>query len=329
MTDAYRLENINVSLQQKDILSIDHLVIKAEQCTTLFGNNGAGKSTLLKLLAFTHRPTRGDISLFSQTVSWPLTPQQRKRIAFVEQHPFLLPGTVYDNIKLALSLQNIPASQHHALIKKALEETHTAHLLKQNTQTLSGGELKRVAIARAIAYQPDILLLDEPFSHLDIEHIEALETLIKSFSRTTGKTVILSTHNHLQGTALSQSTINLVAGKVTSAPLENRFSGYLRQQQFFTEKLVIETTSNLDRAQQLAIDPKQIIISNQPLESSMQNCFSGQIIFISEQATTCRLIVDCKEQFHATISLESLNTLKLQLGSQVYLSFKSSSVLVF
>ena len=133
----------------------------------------------------------------------------------------------------------------------------------------------------------------------------------------------------MQGTALSQSTINLVAGKVTSAPLENRFSGYLRQQQFFTEKLVIETTSNLDRAQQLAIDPKQIIISNQPLESSMQNCFSGQIIFISEQATTCRLIVDCKEQFHATISLESLNTLKLQSGSQVYLSFKSSSVLVF
>jgi len=329
MTDAYRLKNITVSLQQKNILSIDNLEIKAEQCTALFGNNGAGKSTLLKLLAFTLRPSEGEIALFDHTISWPLTPAQRRRVAFVEQHPYLLQGTVYDNIKLALSLQNIPTSQHDVLIKEALEQTHTTHLLKQSTHTLSGGELKRVAIARAIAYQPDILLLDEPFSHLDNDHIEVIEKLIAAFSKCTGKTVVLSTHDRLQGAALSQATINLVDGKVTSAPLDNIFSGELTHQQFFTKHLTIETTSKLEHAQHLAIDPTQIIISNQPLESSMQNCFAGHIIFISEQATTGRLIVDCKEQFHATISLESLKNLNLQLGSDVYLSFKSSSVSVF
>jgi tungstate transport system ATP-binding protein len=329
MTNAYHLHNIKVSLKKKEILSIDDLAIKANQCTALFGGNGAGKSTLLRLLAFTHQASQGEVLLFNETVSWPLKPKHRKRIAFVEQQPFLLEGTVYDNIKLGLSLQQVQTSQHKTLIEHALEQTHTAHLSKQNTQTLSGGELKRVAIARALAYQPDILLLDEPFSHLDYDHIDLLAQHLQSFCQQTGKTVVLSTHDHLQGMALSQQTINLRAGKVSPPLVDNIFNGRLEGQNFFTDKLCIHTTSKLPQAQHIAIDPRQIIISNEPLQSSMQNNFSGRIIFITEQSTTVRLVIDCDERFHVIISLESISTLQLKPGNQVYLSFKASAVSVF
>lgn len=329
MTNAYQLHNIKVSLKQKDILSIDDLTIKANQCTALFGENGAGKSTLLRLLAFTLQASQGDISVFNEMTKWPLKPQLRKRIAFVEQQPFLLEGTVYDNIKLALSLQKIPNSQHKTLIEHALEQTHAVELSKQNTQTLSGGELKRVAIARAIAYQPDILLLDEPFSHLDYEHIDLLEQQLLSFGQQAGKTVILSTHDHLQGIALSEATITLHSGKVAPSLLENIFNGKLEGQDFVTSKLRIHTTSKLVQAQHISIDPRQIIISNEVLQSSMQNSFSGHIISISEKSTIVRLLIDCGEKFHVTISPESLKALKLRQGNQLYLSFKASAVNVF
>jgi molybdopterin-binding protein len=329
MSNAYHLRNIKVTLNQKDILSVDDLAIKADQCTALLGNNGAGKSTLLRLLAFTHRPSQGDIILFDKKISWPLAANYRKRIAFVEQHPFLLNGSVYDNIKLALSLQQITKSQHKALIQHALDQTDTVHLAQQNSHSLSGGELKRVAIARAIAYQPDILLLDEPFSHLDNQHHDLLEQHIEAFSQQAGKTVVLSTHNRLQGVSLSSNTINLISGKPTTAPMVNIFTGNLNQQQFFTGKIRIYTTSELENAQHIAIDPSQIIVSKQALESSMKNSFQGRLIMIAEQATTVRLTIDCGEHFHVTISLESLSDLNLMLGSTIFLSFKASAVTVF
>ena len=329
MTDAYLLHDIDVTIQKKNLLHIDKLAIPAESSIAILGDNGAGKSTLLRLLAFTLRPNKGEISLFNHPTTWPLSTHQRKRIAFVEQHPYLLNGTVFDNVKLALTLQHLPVSQHTVLIQQALKDTQSEHLEYQDVKTLSGGELKRVAIARAIAYQPDILLLDEPFSHLDNQHIEFLGNYIQTFSRQSGKTVIFSTHDRLQGMALSENTINLVAGKISTAPLVNIFNGYLNQQLFIADKLTIHTTSKLSEAHHIAIDPSQIIISEKPLQSSMQNSFSGRLILIAEQATTVHLTIDCGEQVHATISLEALDKLNLHLGTTVYLSFKSSTVTVF
>ena len=333
MTNAYTLKNITVNVQHKCVLNITELNIPAQKCIALLGANGAGKSTLLHLLAFTHQQqSKGDISLFDQKITQSLSPEQRRKIAFVAQHPYLLPGSVEDNIKLSLTLQGIAKSQHRSLIDSALEQTNTTHLASQTATSLSGGELKRVAIARAIAYQADILLLDEPFSHLDSRHIQTIETLLKHYAQQTNKTVIFSTHDRLQGMTIAEETMNLVEGIITKSSLLNVFHGTLKQQRFFTDKLSIITKNapTQHQAHHIAIDPQQIIISTHvPKSSNTYNNFKGRLILIAEDVETIRLTVDCGEQFHVTISPESLQQLELAVGNTVYLSFKSTAVTVF
>jgi len=208
MTSAYTLTNIKLEQQNKLILNIPQLTINSGQCVALLGENGAGKTSLINLLAFTIQAQHGSIHLFDQAVRSKLTPDQRRRIGLVHQQPYLLPGTVADNIRLALKLQGVKQAHIPDLIRQALKQVNLTALADQAANTLSGGELKRVAIARAIAYQPDILLLDEPFSHLDQRHIQQLEDSISHFAQQAGKTVIFSTHDRFQAQALANKTIN-------------------------------------------------------------------------------------------------------------------------
>lgn len=329
MKPAYELSNIKLEQQSKTILDIEQLTINSDQCVAVLGENGAGKTSLINLLAFTSHPSYGSIKFFSEKLKSKPSPVQRRRIGLVHQQPYLLPGTVADNIQLALSLQGIAKSRISILTQHALEKVNLIDLADQPAHTLSGGELKRVAIARAIAYQPDILLLDEPFSHLDQRHIHQLEESINHFALQAGKTVIFSTHDRFQAQALANSTINLVAGKITTAPLLNLYHGKLEHPFFNTGQIMIHVTSEHTHARHLAVDPREIIVSPQPLQSSMRNNFSGRLTLIAEEANTICLAIECGERFHVIISREALASLNLSLGDTVWLSFKSTAVTVF
>lgn len=329
MKAAYALSNLKLEQQNKIILNIPQLTIDSDQCVALLGENGAGKTSLINLLAFTVHAQHGSIHLFDQAVRSKLSPSQRRRIGLVHQQPYLLPGTVADNIRLALSLQGVKQSHIADLTQQALTQVNLTDLAEQAANTLSGGELKRVAIARAIAYQPDILLLDEPFSHLDHRHIQQLEDSINHFAQQVGKTVIFSTHDRFQAQALASTTINLVAGKITAAPLLNLYHGTLNQHFFDTGKMMFHVTSTQKHARHLAVDPREIIVSPQPLQSSMRNNFSGRLTLVAEEGNAIRLTVECAERFHVIISPEALLSLNLSLGDTVWLSFKSTAVTVF
>jgi molybdopterin-binding protein len=229
---------------------------------------------------------------------------------------------------LALKLQGIPGSERPQRIANALARVNLSHLAKQTATTLSGGELKRAAIARAIAHDPDILLLDEPFSHLDQNHIHQLETIIEQLAAQKDKTIIFSTHDRLQGAALADTTLNLIKGQITKSPLLNVFHGQLDQHLFDTGNIKIHTTSQ-QQASHIAIDPHEIIISNEILSSSMRNHFTGRLTAIAEEAGTIHLTIDCGERFYAIISPDALADLNLTIGKSIFLSFKSTAVSVF
>ncbi len=329
MKPAYQLSNIKLEQQSKTIVDIEQLTINSDQCVAVLGENGAGKTSLIHILALITKPSHGLINVFGDIIQSKLSPVQRRRIGLVHQQPYLLPGTVADNIRLALTLQGIAKSDIAVLTQQALEHVDLIDLADQAAHTLSGGELKRVAIARAIAYQPDILLLDEPFSHLDQRHIHQLEESINHFAEQAGKTVIFSTHDRFQAQALADSTINLIAGKVTASPLLNLYHGKLEHSFFNTGQIMIHVTSELTHGRHLAVDPREIIVSPQPLQSSMRNNFSGRLVLIAEEANTIRLTIESEEVFHVTISPEALTSLHLSLGDTVWLSFKSTAVTVF
>jgi molybdopterin-binding protein len=329
MSSVYQLNGLKVSFDNREILNISELNVEQGECIALLGQNGAGKSTLLKLLAYLAKPKQGDILLFGEKVHSPLSASYRRRIGVVEQHPYPLSGTVQQNLQLALSLQGIKHNQQ-TLIKKALTLTNTLHLAKQKASTLSGGELRRMAIARAIVYEPEVILLDEPFSHLDTSSVTELETVIESLKNSGKMTIVFSTHNQLQGISLASRTLSLVNGRLSRTPLLNLFDGQFINGHFQTKSLTIHVTQHIDSAKHIAIDPKEIVLSLTPFtNTSMRNQFLGKVVLIAAEKNTVRIEIDCGERFQTIISIASHNHLNIQLGDNIWLGFKASAVEVF
>ena len=329
MSAVYQLKDIKLSFAEHEVLNIAELNIEQGECVALLGQNGAGKSTLLNVLAFLTQPQQGHVSLFGEQIGQALSSKLRSRMGYVNQQPYPLSGSVEQNLRLALNLQGVKHNQQ-ALIEKALTLTNTLHLAKQKASTLSGGELRRMAIARAIVYQPEILLLDEPFSHLDTTSANELEQVLESLKDSGDITIIFSTHNQLQGLNLASRTLSLVNGRISNTPLLNLFNGHFVNGHFQTSSLTVEVTQNIENAKHIAIHPNDIVLSLAPFNNtSMRNQFSGKVVLIAAEKTTVRIEVDCGDRFQTIISLESHNHLNIQLGDTVWLGFKASAVEVF
>ncbi|MDT8310701.1 MAG: TOBE domain-containing protein, partial [Methylophaga sp.] len=217
-------------------------------------------------------------------------------------------------------------SEHLQRIEQALNDVNLTHLADQDATTLSGGELKRAALARVLAYQPDILLLDEPFSHLDSQHIRQLEALIQQLGNE-NRTVIFTTHDRMQAYALASQHIHLLNGRLSTTPLLNLFHGHFAGDCFDTGKLKLYANPAQTDARHIAIDPREIIISRHAdKDSSARNQLPGRLTQIAEEGSDVRLRVDCGEAFQVIISPQSLQQLQLQLGDNLWLSFKASTV---
>lgn len=325
--NAYTLKNIQHQPGDGFCLQIDNLTIAAGELTALLGDNGAGKSTLMQLLALLEQPQAGEIRLLDTPLRYDTT--QRRQIGYVNQHPYMLPGSVEDNIRLAMKLQKVPGNQHAEWIASVARMLQISHLLNQEACTLSGGELKRAAIARAISYQPQILLLDEPFANLDSGQINTLETTLKALSES-GTTVIFSSHDRLRAQALTSQHINLVRGRTTRMPLLNVFGGQYHDYVFETGQLAIQAVSDQKDAAHIAIDPREIIISRTPLTgTSLQNSFTGRLVQIAQEVHAVRLTIACGETFQAVISQPAFDALQLGLGEDICISFKATAVTLF
>jgi tungstate transport system ATP-binding protein len=199
----------------------------------------------------------------------------------------------------------------------------------RNVKNLSGGEAQKVTLARALALQPEVLLMDEPFSHLDQESTEQLETLLLQQTKEQSMTVVLSTHDHLQGMVLADEGISLVSGRTVNAPLLNMFHGSVENHYFETGKTRIFLPEDIQSGKHIVVDPTEIVLSTSSLTSSMRNSFQGRVITISEDKGRVWVTIDACEKYHVQITRESLQEMSLNLGSDVWINFKSTSVKVF
>jgi ABC-type sulfate/molybdate transport systems ATPase subunit len=152
----------------RDILNLDHLEIPAGARVAILGPNGAGKTTLLRLLAGIDHPATGVIHI-DGTATTRLTMTQRRRITFVTQQPGLLTTTVRRNIDLPLAWRRIHRPERRHRVDAVLDRLGLTDLADRPATTLSGGEQQRVNLARALATDPTLLLLDEPAAALDVD----------------------------------------------------------------------------------------------------------------------------------------------------------------
>lgn len=328
MTQAYQLSNIKYTYGESLALSLSELNIQANKITALIGPNGCGKSTLLNLLAFLQENQQGQIKFFSENASQKTIPAFNKRIAFLPQKPYMLRGSVVDNLNLTLKFHHIK-NDRSELINSSLEKLGIAHLAQKKAKTLSGGEQQKVALVRAIITNPDVLLMDEPFSYLDHSSVYLLEQFIHDYVKCCGKTLIFSTHNRLQGMAIADEVISLVKGNSVNTPLINVFQGKLKGQQFDTGKIEILLADNNQDYQHVSIDPHEIVLSTQPLISSMRNQYQGKVTAIADEQGKIRVSILAGELFQVLITPQSLKELDISLGVILWVNFKSNALLAF
>lgn len=328
MAFAYQLSHIKYAYADTLALSLSELNIPANKITALIGPNGCGKSTLLNLLAFVQQNQQGKIKFFSDHANPKNIPAFSKRIAFLPQKPYMLRGSVVDNLNLSLKFHQIKNNRSE-LMNNVLERLKIAHLAQKKAKSLSGGEQQKVALARAIISNPDVLLMDEPFSYLDHSSELLLEQFIHDYVTEQGKTLIFSTHNRLQGIAIADEVISLVKGQPVNTPLINVFQGELKGQQFNTGKIKILLADNDQAYQHVSIDPQEIVLSTQPLISSMRNQYQGKVTAIADEQGKIRISILAGELFQVLITPQSLKELDISLGTILWVNFKSNALLAF
>ncbi len=203
------------------MLDIEQLTISRGETFAIVGPSGAGKSTLLRLLNFLEAPTAGVILFDGQPVppDPPLT--LLRRVTTVFQRPILLNRSVRDNVAFGLRLRGLSLDGR---VDETLDRVGLMPFAHQPAQKLSGGELQRAALARALVLDPEVLLLDEPTANLDPYNVGLIESIVREQNRERGTTVVLVTHNVFQARRLAIRVGLLLEGKVVEvAPVEQFF----------------------------------------------------------------------------------------------------------
>ena len=153
----YELRNLKKEFGSRTVLDIASLALEARKVYALIGPNGAGKTTLLNHLAFLEQPTSGVLRFRNEEI--PVDDSHlvnlRRRVVMVDQSPILFSGTVWKNVEFGLRVRGVPKKERAVRIAAALERVGMFHFASTDAHGLSGGEVKRVALARALVLEPD------------------------------------------------------------------------------------------------------------------------------------------------------------------------------
>jgi len=216
--EVFRLSSASAGYPGRpDVLHDLTLAVPAGSCTVLLGENGSGKSTLLKLLARLLPPRRGQVLLDGRNLAEHPRAALARRLGYLPQgfEPFF-PATAYDVALLGrtphLAGLGAPGPEDRRAVERALAEVDASHLARVDVREMSGGERQRVSLARVLAGEPRLLLLDEPTTNLDPRHRLLVAELLRRRARE-GATAILSTHE-LDLAAAADRAVLLKNGRV-------------------------------------------------------------------------------------------------------------------
>jgi iron(III) transport system ATP-binding protein len=203
----------------EDIVAVDDLTMDFEKgtLTTLLGPSGCGKTTTLRCIAGLEKAERGVISIddrvvFSQDVN---VPPEKRMVGIVFQSYAIWPHmTVFDNIAFPLKIRHASRQDIADKVKKAMDLVRLSGLSDRPATQVSGGQQQRIALARALVFDPAVLLLDEPLSNLDTSLRDIVRVEVKEIQRTLRITTIYVTHDQTEALSMSDKVVVMRAGKV-------------------------------------------------------------------------------------------------------------------
>lgn len=196
-----------------DALDLD---LERGEIVALLGPNGAGKTTSFYMMVGFVRPNSGTIELAGEDITrWPMHRRARLGLGYLAQEPSAFRRmTVRDNLMAILEFQALPKREQERRADDLLEEFHLSHLAHHRADTLSGGERRRLEIARSLTIDPDFLLLDEPFTGVDPKSIREIQMLIHDLRASRGLGVLLTDHSVRETLAIADRVVLMFDGRV-------------------------------------------------------------------------------------------------------------------
>ncbi|MFO7999176.1 MAG: ATP-binding cassette domain-containing protein [Bacteroidales bacterium] len=336
---GFSLEDVSLSVDEGDYL-------------VLLGVSGAGKTVLLEVLAGLVKPSSGKVLLKGADITDHRI--QHRGIGLVYQDLSLFPHlTVGQNIAYPMRSKKI----HPVEVKKRLallaQQTGITHLIDRYPSTLSGGEAQRTALARTLAAEPGVLLLDEPLASLDVKLKADLRGLLRKIHQT-GKTIIHVTHDYMEAATLANKVAVIERGRLVQTGTPDavfrhpatefvaRFSGIKNLFACTVEhevgdsglnKAVISTELSLmfvgqasEKAGFVMVPQEDILLSQTRLDSSALNQVSGLIKEVYHSGQGMEVVVGAGPDFVVSVSRSSYDRMDLVPGKRIWLNFKASAV---
>jgi tungstate transport system ATP-binding protein len=350
------LRDIVVRYGSVPIVEVSSLSVHAGEVLAVIGPNGAGKSTLLRVMGLLERPTEGEVYFRGQIVDHGDSLVVRRRMATVFQEPLLLNASVYENAALGLKLRGLDRHSAEQRVMPWLDRLGIAHLARRRVRSLSGGEAQRTSLARAFALDPELLLLDEPFSALDPPTREGLLLDLETILSETGVTTVFVTHDRNEAHMFGDRVAVLIGGRLLQAgttaevfaqPVSEevaRFVGVDIHISAVVETVgegsaqvnfkggraeVVGNLQPVDRVL-LCLRPDDITLSlpgKEESRSSARNRLSVRVAKITPWDSHYRVALDCYGTcLAATVTRASFLDLNLSVGDEVVASFKATAV---
>ena len=341
MAPIYRLESVGRSYGAVKALHSVNLDVAEGECLGVIGQSGSGKTTLLKILAGLEAPTTGSITFRGEPIMATRMPELRRGVTMIFQSPLFLKGDVYTNMAYGLRLRGTPDDAIKEKVDEGLERVRLPGYGGRDARKLSGGEQQRVALARALVLDPEVLLLDEPTSNLDTPNAKVVSSIIEEEAK--GRTVVVSTHDLDLIRSLTTRTVHLDAGSVTEIgrPTEIMSITRLTENLFTGTSTMVDGVANVDvggavirvAAERtgrvtLHVKPEDIIVSGERISTSARNQFKGTVVGVEDHDGTVVLRVDAGQVFAVHVTRGSFRDMGLNIGREVYISFKATAVLV-
>jgi tungstate transport system ATP-binding protein len=214
MSILLEIRDLIVRRDKRLVLEIKALAVEKGEVLAVVGPNGTGKSSLLLTLARLLHPESGALLWNGVPFEQQSSLAYRRQIALVLQEPLLLDMSVFENVALGLRFRGIPSAQINEKVQRWLKRVEIEALRERLGSRLSGGEAQRVSLARAFVLNPELLLLDEPFSALDAPTRLRLLDDLKSILAETGTTTIIITHDLKEAERLSTRVAVMLAGQI-------------------------------------------------------------------------------------------------------------------
>jgi putative spermidine/putrescine transport system ATP-binding protein len=211
---AVTIDDLSVTLGDTPILSGVSLDVAEGEFFTLLGPSGSGKTTTLNVLAGFVRHSGGRVSIGGRIVDE--LPPHRRNIGFVFQNYALFPHmTVAENIAYPLVARKVGRSERRASVQQVLELVRLPQVADRPVRALSGGQQQRIALARAMVFEPSLLLLDEPLGALDKQLRDAMQLEVRRIHERTGMTTIAVTHDQVEAMTMSDRVAILDDGRIS------------------------------------------------------------------------------------------------------------------